>query len=75
MVLYLHDGRKRRDDKFLSVYMMPQDDRSLYRHCCENLKYHSKIKKATSMSSSAHKMLSSPNIFRIFNIKITANKQ
>jgi len=43
-----------------------QEDSSLYRHCDENLKYHSKVNKnATSISSWAHKIASCPNFFRI----------
>ena len=53
-----------------------KDDSSLYRHRYENLKYHSKVNKnATCISSSAHKIASSPNFFRILKIKIIANKQ
>ena len=69
-------GRKRMDDKFLSVYMVSQpDDSSLYRHCYENLNYHSKAKNDTSISSSVHKIAVCPKFFTIFKIKIIANKQ
>ena len=61
---------------FQSTCCHNQDDSSLYRHCYENLKYHSKVNKnATSISSSAHKIASCPNFFRILKIKIIANKQ
>jgi len=52
-----------------------QDDSSLYRHCNEKLKYHSQAINAKSISSSAHKIASCPKFFRIFKIKIIANKQ
>ena len=61
---------------FQSTCCHNQDNSSLYRHCYENLKYHSKVNKnATSISSSAHKIASCPNFFRILKIKIIANKQ
>ena len=42
-----------------------QDNSSLYTHCCENLKYHSKGKNVTSISSSVHTIAFCPNFFRI----------
>ena len=62
--LSLH-SRKRMDDKFLSVYMVSQpDDCSVYRHFYENLKYHSKTKNDTSISSSVHKIAVCPKTFK-----------
>ena len=58
-----------------STRCQKQDDSSLYKHCYENLIYHSKAQNATSISSSAHKIASFPNFFRILKIKITAKKQ
>jgi len=58
-----------------STWCHNQDDSSLYRHCDENLKYHSKAHNATSISSSVHKIASCPKFFRILKIKIIANKQ
>jgi hypothetical protein len=45
---------------YQSTWCHNQDDSSLYRHCYENLKYHSKAKNATSISSSVHKTASCP---------------
>ena len=58
-----------------STWYHNPDDNSLYEHCYENLKYHSKAKNATSMSSSVLQIASCPNVFRIFKLKIIANKQ
>jgi len=52
-----------------------QDDSSLYRHCYENLKYHSNAQNAKSISSSVHKITSCLKFFRFLKIKIIANKQ
>jgi hypothetical protein len=41
---------------YQSAWCHNQDDSSLYRHCYENLKYHSKTKNATSISPSVHKI-------------------
>ena len=62
-------------DIYQSTGCHNKDDSSLYRQCYENLKYHSKAKNATSISSSVHKIASCPNFFRILKIKIIANKQ
>jgi len=54
-------GKERMINFFQSTCFLNQDDSSLYRHCYENLKYHSKVNiNATSISSSAHKIASSP---------------
>jgi len=58
-----------------STWFHNQDDSSLYRHCYENLKYHSKSKNSTGISSSVLKITSCPKFFRIFKIEVIANKQ
>ena len=60
---------------YQSTWCHKQDNSSLYTHCYENLKYHSKANNATSISSSVHKMASCSKFFRIFKIKKIANKQ
>jgi len=60
---------------YQSTWCHNQDDSSFYRHRYENLKYHSKANNATSVSSSVHKIASCPKFFRIFKIKIIANKE
>jgi hypothetical protein len=62
-------------NSYQSTWCHNQDNSSLYRHCYESLKYHSKAKNATNISSSIHKIASCPNIWRNFRIKIIANKQ
>jgi len=58
---------------YYSTWSHNQDDSSLYRHCYENLKYHSKSKNATSSSSLVLRIASCPNIFTIFKIQIIVN--
>jgi len=41
---------------YQSTWCHNQDDSALYRHCYENLKYHSKAKNCTSISSSVLKI-------------------
>ena len=68
-------GRKRMDYKFLSVYMVSKpDNSSLYRHCYENLKYQSKAKNDTSISSSVYKIAVWPKFLEYLK-KIITNKQ
>jgi hypothetical protein len=55
---------KRMINSYRSAWCHNQDDSSLCRHCYENLKYHSKAKNATNISSSVHKIASCPKIFR-----------
>jgi len=43
---------------YQSTWCHNQDNSSVYRHCYENLKYHSEAKNATSISSSVHKTAS-----------------
>ena len=52
-----------------------QHDGSLYRHYCEILKYHSKAKSATIVSSSLHMLGSCNKFFIILKIKVIVNKQ
>ena len=60
---------------YQSTWCHNQDDSYLYRHCYENLKYHSKAKNSTSISSLVLKIPSCPKFFRIFKIEVIANKQ
>jgi len=60
---------------YQSTWCHTQDDSSLYRHRFENLKYHSKAKNSTSISSSVLKITSCPKVFRIFKIEVIDNKQ
>jgi len=60
---------------YRSTWCHNKDDSSLYRHSYEILKYYSKAKNATSVSSSVQKIASCPKFFRFFKIKIFANKQ
>jgi hypothetical protein len=60
---------------YLSTSCQTHGNSSLYRHCYENLKYHSKVKKATCISSSVHKIASCSKFFRLFKISIISNKQ
>jgi len=58
---------------YQSTWSDNQYESSLYRHCYKNLKYHSKSKNATSISSLVLRIASCPNIFIIFKIQIIVN--
>ena len=51
---------------YQSTWCHKQDHSSLYRHCYENFKYHSKAKNATSIASSVLKIASCPKFYRNF---------
>jgi hypothetical protein len=60
---------------FYSLHGVITKKTALFTYSYEKLKYHSQAKSATSISSLVHKIASCHKFFRIFKIKITANKQ